>query len=73
MLRKGSKILDVGCGPGTWSMEIAGEYPKSTVIGIDMTPLFPREIKPSNCAFYQCNLLNKLPFEDSSFDYVFMR
>ncbi|CAO3694792.1 unnamed protein product [Rhizopus stolonifer] len=73
MLRKGSKILDVGCGPGTWSMEIAGEYPKSTVVGIDMTPLFPRENKPTNCAFYQCNILNKLPFEDHSFDYIFMR
>ncbi|KAG1337607.1 hypothetical protein G6F62_005847 [Rhizopus arrhizus] len=73
LLRKGSKVLDVGCGPGTWSMEIAGEYPKSTVIGIDMTPLFPREIKPSNCAFYQCNILDKLPFDDNTFDYIFMR
>ncbi|CEG74136.1 hypothetical protein RMATCC62417_09394 [Rhizopus microsporus] len=73
LLRKGGRVLDVGCGPGAWSMEIAGEYPKSVITGIDMAPLFPRDIKPTNCAFYQSNILNKLPFEDSSFDYIFMR
>ncbi|KAG2197520.1 hypothetical protein INT47_007129 [Mucor saturninus] len=73
VLRKGGRVLDVGCGPGSWAMEIAGEYPKSTVIGVDITPIYPKEIKPTNCAFYQCNILNPLPFEDNTFDYVFMR
>ncbi|KAG2228773.1 hypothetical protein INT48_008419 [Thamnidium elegans] len=73
ILRKGGRVLDIGCGPGSWSMEIAGEYPKSTVIGIDITPIYPKEIKPTNCAFYQCNVLNILPFEDNTFDYIFMR
>ncbi|KAI9249351.1 hypothetical protein EDC94DRAFT_637222 [Helicostylum pulchrum] len=73
ILRKGGRVLDIGCGPGSWSMEIAGEYPKSTVIGIDITPIYPKEIKPTNCAFYQCNVLNTLPFEDNTFDYIFMR
>ncbi|GAA5813046.1 hypothetical protein MFLAVUS_006513 [Mucor flavus] len=73
ILRKGGRVLDIGCGPGSWSMEIAGEYPKSTVIGVDITPIYPKEIKPTNCAFYQCNVLNTLPFEDNTFDYIFMR
>ncbi|KAI8380055.1 hypothetical protein BD560DRAFT_432297 [Blakeslea trispora] len=73
VLRKGGRVLDVGCGPGAWSMEIAGEYPKSTVIGIDIAPIYPKDIIPSNCVFYQCNVLNKLPFEDNTFDYIFMR
>lgn len=72
-LRKGANVLDIGCGPGSWSMEIAGEYPKSTIVGVDMVPLFPRDIKPSNCLFYQSNILNGLPFQDGTFDYVFMR
>ncbi|ORZ07833.1 S-adenosyl-L-methionine-dependent methyltransferase [Absidia repens] len=72
-LRKGAQVLDIGCGPGSWTMEIAGEYPKSTIVGIDMTNVFPRDIKPTNCHFYQCNALQGLPFEDASFDYVFMR
>lgn len=73
VLRKGGRVLDVGCGPGSWAMEIAGEYPKSQVVGIDINPMFPRDIKPSNCTFHQYNLLDGLPFEDGSFDYIFMR
>ncbi|KAI7853432.1 hypothetical protein BDC45DRAFT_464759 [Circinella umbellata] len=73
VLRKGGRVLDVGCGPGSWTMEIAGEYPKSQVVGIDINPMFPRDIKPSNCTFHQYNLLDGLPFEDASFDYIFMR
>ncbi|KAI8079770.1 uncharacterized protein BX664DRAFT_341416 [Halteromyces radiatus] len=72
-LRKGANVLDIGCGPGSWTMEIAGEYPKSTIVGVDMTCVFPRDIKPTNCQFYQCNALQGLPFEDGTFDYVFMR
>ncbi|KAL0080404.1 hypothetical protein J3Q64DRAFT_1701745 [Phycomyces blakesleeanus] len=73
ILRKGARVLDVGCGPGSWTMEIAGEYPKSTVVGVDINNMFPRDIKPSNCEFYNCNILHGLPFNSGSFDYVFMR
>ncbi|KAF7732076.1 hypothetical protein EC973_006331 [Apophysomyces ossiformis] len=73
MLRKGARVLDVGCGPGSWTMEIAGEYPKSNIVGIDIAQMFPSEIKPTNCSFHQCNILEPLPFEDATFDYVFMR
>ncbi|CAO3592229.1 unnamed protein product [Absidia cylindrospora] len=72
-LRKGAQVLDIGCGPGSWTMEIAGEYPKSTIVGVDMTSVFPRDIKPTNCQFYQCDALQGLPFQDATFDYVFMR
>jgi ubiquinone/menaquinone biosynthesis C-methylase UbiE len=54
-------------------MEIAGEYPKSTIVGVDMTGVFPRDIKPTNCQFYQCDVLQGLPFPEATFDYVFMR
>ncbi|KAJ2964658.1 hypothetical protein NQZ79_g542 [Umbelopsis isabellina] len=72
-LRNGAAVLDVGCGPGSWTMEIAGEYPKSEVVGIDMTSMFPAEIKPVNCQFMRTNILEKLPFDDESFDFIFMR
>lgn len=73
VLRKGAKVLDMGCGPGAWSMEIASEYPKSQVVGVDISPMFPNDIKPSNCTFHQLNLHDGLPFEDDTFDYIFMR
>lgn len=72
-LRNGAAVLDVACGPGSWSMEMAGEYPKAELVGIDMTSMFPSEIKPPNCQFIRANITQPLPFDDSSFDYVFMR
>ncbi|ORY96684.1 S-adenosyl-L-methionine-dependent methyltransferase [Syncephalastrum racemosum] len=74
-LRKGGQVLDVGCGPGSWTMEIAGEYPKSKVVGVDVSPMFPRDIKPVNCTFHQCDVFDGSldQFPDESFDYIFMR
>lgn len=54
-------------------MEIAGEYPRSEVVGVDMTSMFPSEIKPSNCQFIRTNILQPLPFDNGSFDFIFMR
>jgi SAM-dependent methyltransferase len=33
-------VLDVGCGPATWLMELATEYPKSNFYGVDITGWF---------------------------------
>ncbi len=32
---KGAKIVDLGCGPGGWAIEVAKAYPACTVIGIE--------------------------------------
>ncbi|CAG8462881.1 4241_t:CDS:2 [Racocetra fulgida] len=49
------------------------EFPEADVYGIDITPSFPNKIKPKNCYFQTCDILEGLPFEDNRFDYVFMR
>ncbi|PKK72939.1 S-adenosyl-L-methionine-dependent methyltransferase [Rhizophagus irregularis] len=69
----GAHVLDVGCGPGTWLIEMANEFPKSHFTGMDITPVFPRESKPDNADFMEANILDGLPFEDNVFDYVHMR
>ncbi|KAF9186804.1 hypothetical protein BGZ51_001600 [Haplosporangium sp. Z 767] len=66
-------ILDVGCGPGTWTMEMANEFPDATITGIDMSAVFPSTIVPSNCRFIQHNILSPLPFPDNTFDFVYQR
>lgn len=53
--------------------EIATNYPNSQVVGFDMCPISPSEIKPENITFVQGNIFNGLPFEDNSFDFVFQR
>ncbi|KAG9320258.1 hypothetical protein KVV02_005035 [Mortierella alpina] len=66
-------ILDVGCGPGTWTMEMANEFPDATLTGIDMSAVFPTTIIPGNCRFLQHNILNRFPFPDNTFDFVYQR
>ncbi|CAB4393969.1 unnamed protein product [Rhizophagus irregularis] len=66
-------VLDVGCGPGTWVTDMAFEYPSAIFIGVDISPIFPSEQKkPDNATFLQ-NMLDGLPFEDDTFDFVYQR
>ncbi|KAG9294401.1 hypothetical protein G9A89_001906 [Geosiphon pyriformis] len=66
------RALDVGCGPGTWVMEMASEYHKCSFTGVDTSSMFPSEIKPENVNFFQANILLGLPL-NNPFDYVHMR
>jgi len=77
-----SSILDVGCGTGRWATEMAAVFPQANVVGIDLLPPPMEETnamtgavnaRPENFAFVRGNLLEGLPFADSSFDYTHMR
>ena len=67
------KILDVATGTGVWALEMAHEFPKAEVYGVDISSIFPTEIKPSNCHFQLCNILDGLPFPDNTFDFIYQR
>ncbi|CAJ0912895.1 11892_t:CDS:10 [Entrophospora sp. SA101] len=69
----GAKVLDVGCGAGTFLLEMGHDYPESEFLGIDISPMYPSEIKPSNVKFEQIDVLEGLPYDDSSFDFVVIR
>ncbi|GAA5799959.1 hypothetical protein HPULCUR_005380 [Helicostylum pulchrum] len=70
---EGVKVLDLGCGPGTWIMDVATEYPNSEFIGVDMCDIFPNNIRPANVTFQTGNILEQLAFEDNTFDLVNLR
>jgi len=69
----GDRVLDVGCGPGFYCLEIADEVgPDGQVVGIDaaepMLELARRRCEGhDNVAFKQGDILS-LPVEDESFD-----
>lgn len=75
-LNKGIHVLDSGSGPGCWSLEMAKEFPKSTFQAVDMAPydlVVSQDKLPGNFKFTVGNLLEGLPFEDNTFDYVYQR
>jgi SAM-dependent methyltransferase len=71
-IRSPLSILDVGSGTGRWAKEVAAQFPRSNVIGVDILPS-AREQSAPNVLFMQANLLEGLPFADNTFDYVHQR
>jgi len=77
-----TNILDVGTGTGRWAMEMAGLFPDANVIGLDLLPppadkadaaSAVADRRPDNYLYMQGNVLDGLPFQDGTFDYVHQR
>ncbi|CAG8642813.1 16354_t:CDS:2 [Funneliformis mosseae] len=73
LIEGGMHVLDIGTGSGIWILEMASEYPLTTFKGIDVNQLFPTDCSPKNSEFIQCDVLEGLPFEDETFDFVHVR
>ncbi|KAJ1539390.1 hypothetical protein HK096_000803 [Nowakowskiella sp. JEL0078] len=72
--KPGSKILDVGCGPGSWTRDVATLYPLCEVHAIDMAKtLFDGIETLPNTFFLEGNIIQGLPYPDNYFDGVFQR
>ncbi|CAG8497503.1 2651_t:CDS:2 [Dentiscutata heterogama] len=68
-----AKVLDIGCGPGTWACDMSSDFRNSTFIGVETLPMFPIQ-KPSNVEFkLHKDFTSRFPFEDNSFDFIHLR
>jgi ubiquinone/menaquinone biosynthesis C-methylase UbiE len=74
------RILDIGCGPGGWAIDVATIYPDIEVIGIDISDTMlntarsqAKRYKLQNVTFTKMNALHPLKFPDQHFDLVNMR
>ena len=69
-------ILDLACGPGTFTRRIARRFPESTVIGFDLSPqMLERAVRLTkkenlNNVFYMRGSALAMPFKPESFDAV---
>jgi len=74
-------ILDVGCGPGRWALDIAADRPEADVTGIDLSADMMKYANArartqhlKNCSFrVQGFLTHKLPFPEDTFDLIHVR
>lgn len=70
-------ILDIGCGPGTWALDVAFHYPDARVIGLDNNSGMVRYAEAwacsqelENVSFQSADARERLPFFDTAFDLV---
>jgi ubiquinone/menaquinone biosynthesis C-methylase UbiE len=73
-------ILDIGCGPGGWALDVARSYPKKEITGIDISDMmltYANEQKKlhalENISFKKMDARQKLQFSDQSFALVNIR
>ena len=71
------RILDIGCGPGGWGLDIAMTYPEIEVVGIDISEQAidyartqARVRGLENVTFMTMDATKPLDFPDASFDLV---
>jgi ubiquinone/menaquinone biosynthesis C-methylase UbiE len=77
-LRHDATLLDVGCGPGNITADLASRLTNGTVVGVDQSPdviaratkAFPPSAHP-NLAFRVGNVY-RLDFDDAIFDVVYV-
>ncbi|HLZ64177.1 MAG TPA: methyltransferase domain-containing protein [Ktedonosporobacter sp.] len=70
-------ILDLGCGPGEWALEVARRYHAHQVLGIDISETMIEYAQFSaktqeipNARFQVMNVRQALDFPDASFDFI---
>ncbi|RHZ49471.1 hypothetical protein Glove_520g18 [Diversispora epigaea] len=70
-------VLDIGCGPGSWIIDVSIDYPLSNFVGIDISNLWEADIKEnaalSNVGFLEYNLLDGIPFPEKVMDFIHFR
>jgi SAM-dependent methyltransferase len=73
-LKNPKRILDVGCGSAIWVKEMAKDYPKARVLGIDLSEdVMNRYGLPKNAALECGNVLNGLDYPSGKFDFIHQR
>ena len=77
-IKSGCRVLDLGCGIGGTSRLIAGLYPETTVVGVDVTPEFV-DVSKELTAMVNMEGIDfivgsgtEIPVDDSTFDLVIM-
>src|SRR5207247_136784 len=75
-----ARILDIGCGPGGWAVDVANSYPGTEVVGIDISEVMitsarneAQKYHVKNVMFVKMNALHPLKFPSQHFDLVNMR
>ncbi|PPR04105.1 hypothetical protein CVT24_010678 [Panaeolus cyanescens] len=74
-----TKVLELGCGTGTWVLQCARQWKDTHFVGLDIVPLQPNLQNvgsldlASRITWVQHNFLEGLPFPNEEFDFVHIK
>ncbi|KAG1057994.1 hypothetical protein G6F43_000196 [Rhizopus delemar] len=71
--KNGVSVLDIGCGSGVWTMDMASTYPNCAYECCDIVDVINKKMMPQKCKFSYGNLVKGLPYADNTFDFVQIR
>ncbi|WP_376795806.1 class I SAM-dependent methyltransferase [Thermogemmatispora sp.] len=76
-LPEAGRVLDLACGPGGWALELAYRFPRTEVVGIDLSAQVIEHARTQarsrgleNVRFLVGNVMEPLDFPDASFDLI---
>ncbi|KAF9903281.1 hypothetical protein EC991_004009 [Linnemannia zychae] len=67
------RVIDLGCGPATWTMDMATDLTAVNFHGVDISPIYPAAIHPRNCSFSRECVVSGLSQPSNSFDVAYQR
>ena len=65
-------MLDVGTGTGIWAIDFADQYPRTTILGTDLSPIQP-DLVPRNCRFEVDDCRDRWLYPSDYFDFIHIR
>jgi SAM-dependent methyltransferase len=72
-LKRPKRVLDIGCGTGKWCIEMAKEFPRCQVEGIDLSPIQPA-VTPDNVDFFIDDIRRREWWKSAQpYDYIHTR
>jgi len=66
------KVLDIGCGTGSWAIDFADQFPECEVIGLDLSPQQSTWLPP-NLKFEIDDAEKQWSWPDDTFDFIHIR
>jgi SAM-dependent methyltransferase len=68
--RPGARLLDLGCGDGVWTIEVARHVKAGVILGVEFVEDFATVARKAGVEAIAADLCGRLPFDDATVDVI---